>query len=130
MEVKIKLEETINRRMILSKTDYYETHLLFVNCILPSNLRLTPMEMKVLAAFMGLEGDIAEYRFGASAKKVVMKKLSLSVTSLANHLASLIAKDAIVKDGDQTHILPMLIPHNGEQTYLFKLIKNKENEQH
>ena len=114
----------IRKALKLDKSGYYETHLSLINCLLP--VKLTPMEIKVLAAFMGLEGDIAQYRFGPSAKKIVMASFTpnLSPAGLSNYIGSLTEKGFLIKSGDITNILPILIPESNEQLYHFKLINN------
>jgi len=87
---------------------------------------MTPMEIKVIAAFMALEGDIATYRFGSSAKKIVMNELKLSPASLSNFLKQLKDKKFIVEQEDKTSIWPILIPEDREQMYMFKLIREDE----
>lgn len=120
------MEKEIKKLLQLDRDDYFQTHLDLINCILP--VRMTPREIEVLAAFMSLEGDIAQYRFGPSAKKIVMTKLGLSPAGLSNFIGtqgSLTEKGFLLKQGDMTKILPLLIPKQDEQTYLFKLI-NKQ----
>lgn len=117
--------QEIKKGLRLSKDDYYETHLALINCILP--VKMTTMEIKVLAAFMGLEGDIAEYRFGPSAKKIVMAKLGLSPAGLSNYIGShgsLTKAGFLKKKADLIEILPLLHPESNEQLYTFKLINN------
>lgn len=112
----------IRKLLKLPKTSYYETHLSIVNCVLP--VKLTPMEIKVLAAFMALEGDIAQYRFGPSAKKIVIQQCDITAAGLTNYIGprgSLTTKGFLVRTGDVVNILPLLIPEEKEQTYLFKL---------
>ena len=112
----------IRKLLRLPKTNYYETHLSIINCVLP--VKLTPMEIKVLAAFMSLEGDIAQYRFGPSAKKIVMEQCGITAAGLTNYIGprgSLTTKGFLTKSGDITNILPILTPEVEEQTYLFKL---------
>lgn len=111
--------------MKLSRKSFYETHLSIINCILPK--KMTPMEIKVVAAFMSLNGDIALYRFGPSAKKIIMKELGLSPAGLSNYLTSLIEKGFLIRTGDMINILPLLIPEKEEQWYLFKLINEEQN---
>lgn len=79
------------------------------------------MEIKVIAAFMGLEGDIANYRFGPSARKVVMTQVDISPAGLSNYINSLLGKGFLVRRGDAIEILPILIPDSKEQTYFLKL---------
>lgn len=109
----------IKKLLRLPKTDYFITHLSLVNCLLP--IKLTPMEIEVIAAFMSLEGDIAQYRFGPSAKKLVMTQCKISPAGLSNYIGSLTIKGFLIKTGDVTSILPLLIPENNQQLYLFKL---------
>ena len=113
----------IRKLVRLNKTDYYETHLSIINCILP--IKMTPMEIKVMATFMGLEGDVAQYRFGPTAKKIVMATVKpekpLSAAGLSNFISSLTEKGFLTKNGDMMHILPILLPETIEQIYIFKL---------
>lgn len=129
--------EHIKKKLELPKQSYYETHLSIINCILPNtkiklsnnkevNLRLTPMEIQVLASFMGLEGDIALHRFGPSAKKIVMTQLEITAAGLSNYMTVLTDKGFLKKVGDMTTILPLLIPEMNEQLYTFRLIKANE----
>jgi hypothetical protein len=111
----------IQKVLRLTKYDYYEKHLSLVNPLLP--IQLTPMEIKVLSRFMALEGDIAQYRFGTGARKIVKDNLGLSTAGLSNYMGSLTEKGFLVKRGeDQMDILPILFPDKSEQTYMFKLI--------
>lgn len=119
--------EQIKKALYLDKTEYYETHLSLMNCIIP--VKMTPMEIKVLAAFIKLEGDIAIFRFGPSARKVVMLELGISVSGLSNFITSLRNKNLLKKEGDNTAIWHLLFPEPTEQLYLFKLVKTPENEQ-
>lgn len=113
MEIKKKL-------LRLPKIEYYKTHLSIVNCVLP--VKMTPKELEILATFLSLEGDIARYRFGPSAKKIVMKELNLKPAGLSNHMSSLLEKGFLKKVGDIVEILPLLIPNKEEQQYLFKIV--------
>lgn len=117
--------QQIKKLLRLDKTEYYETHLSLINCLIP--VKLTPMEIKVLAAFMSLEGHIAQLRFGPSAKKIVMQQCDITPAGLSNYIKSLMNKGALVKTGDVTTIIPILMPEEKEQLYLFKLQKNDEN---
>jgi hypothetical protein len=112
--------QQIKKLLKLGRLDYYETHLSLINCVLP--VKLTPMEITVLAAFMSLEGDIAEYRFGPSAKKLIMNRLNLKPSGLSNYLKQLKDKEALTERGDVIHILPILHPEKDQQDYMFRLI--------
>lgn len=119
--------QEIKKLLVLSKHEYYETHLSIINCIIPK--RLTPMEVKVLAHFMALEGDIAQYRFGPSAKKIIMQELDLKPAGLSNHMAQLFDKGFLKKD-EETKLIsiqPILLPEKDEQFYKFKLVNNDSN---
>lgn len=74
-----------------------------------------------MAAFMSLEGDIAQYRFGPSAKKLIMNQLNLSPAGLSNYITSLMKKGFLTKTGDMIKIYEILMPEKTEQLYLFKL---------
>lgn len=112
----------IKKLLKLPEADYYETHLSLVNCVLP--VTMTPMELKVIAAFMALKGDIALVRFGPSAKKLVMKQLNITPSGMSNYIGQLIEKGFLYKQGDIMNILPILIPESTEQIYIFKLQNN------
>ena len=116
----------IRKLVKLNRADYYETHLSLINCILPKVIRMTPMEIKVLSAFMCLEGDVAQFRFGPTAKKIVMKSINpekpLSPAGLSNYITSLTNKGFLVKNGDVVSIIPLLMLESKEQIYMFKLI--------
>ena len=70
---------------------------------------------------MSLEGDIAQYRFGPSAKKLIMNQLNLSPAGLSNYITSLMKKGFLTKTGDMIKIYEILMPEKTEQLYLFKL---------
>lgn len=116
----------IRKAVRLNKTEYYETHLSLINCVLPKPVRMTPMEIKVMAAFMSLDGDLAKYRFGPTAKKIVMKNVNpekpLSPAGLSNYIVSLVNKEILIKTGDIIEIHPLLLLDGNEQLYKFKLL--------
>jgi hypothetical protein len=110
------------KQLKLKKIDYYEVHLSIVNCFLP--VKLTPMEIKVLAVFMSLEGSITEDRFGTSARKIVKNELSISSAGLSNYFKALTEKEAISENGEgKLEIFPLLIPNPEYQEYMFRLFK-------
>lgn len=115
----------LKHQLKLSKEDYYDTHLSIINCLLPK--KVTPTEMKVLSTFMSLEGHIAEYRFGPSAKKLVMQKLGLSPAGLSNHMKELVNKQFLIKRDGVISILPILWPEPDEQFYNLKLTNNEHS---
>lgn len=110
--------QPIQKTLKLSKDQYYQLHLSIVNSFLP--IKMTEMEMKVLAKFMTLDGDIAKERFGASARKMVKEQLGLSSAGLSNYIISLTKNGFILEN--KKDILPILIPEKEEQVYMFKLI--------
>lgn len=118
----------LKKALSLSKIQYYETHLSLINCILPK--QMTPMEIKVLAAFLSLEGDIAINRFGATGRKIVMNTVNpekpLSPAGLSNYITSLLDKGFLIKKADVITVLPLVVPEEDEQLYLFKLV-NKDH---
>lgn len=112
----------IKKTLQLTKVEYYKTHLSIVNCVLPDTSKMTPTEIKVLANFMALEGDIAINKFGPTGKKVVMKALDISDAGLSNYLKQLTDKDCVRKKGDTLIIHPLLEPQSEQQIYMFRLI--------
>lgn len=109
----------------VSRDEYFRTHLQIVNSLLP--VKLTTKEVEVLAAFMSLEGDIANDRFGTSARKFIKKKLNLSDGGLGNYLKTYRDKGFIIPSTDGTEqINPILNCQQGQQVYLLKLV-NLEN---
>lgn len=113
----------IRKVLKLSKVDYYETHLSIINCIFPKEVRMTPMEIKVVAAFMALEGDVAQFRFGPTGKKIVMNNLGISPAGLSNYITSLTNKNFIDKSmADMPKIIPLLTLESDEQIYMIKIL--------
>jgi hypothetical protein len=113
--------EIIKKQLILPKNEYYVKHLSIVNVFLPR--KLTPKEIEVVASFMSLEGDIANDRFGTSARRIVMQGLNLSPGGLGNYMDSLQKKGFITKQDGSYSILPILHPELEEQKYMFNLLK-------
>ena len=120
--------QQIKKSLQLTKEQYYETHLSIINPILPNNL--TPMEIKVLAAFMSLDGSISEseYRFGTTARKMVKARLEISDAGVSNYMTQLIEKGFLIEkevEGEKKKkidILSILLPEKNEQIYMFKLV--------
>ena len=108
----------------LPKVEFYETHLSIINCLLPE--KLTPMEIKVLANFMSLDGDAAIHKFGSSGRKIVMDELGISPSGMSNYIKSFVIKKFIFKAGDVYKIWNILEPKNKEQNYMIKLIMTDE----
>jgi hypothetical protein len=85
---------------------------------------MTPKEIEVLANFMSLEGDIAEDRFGTSARKIVMAEMNIKPGGLGNYFNSLKEKGFLIEQGDKKFtIFPMLYPEPAIQKYQFILSK-------
>lgn len=116
----------IRKVLKLNKLDFFETHLSLINCIFPKEIRMTPMELRVMAAFMSLEGDVARYRFGPTARNIVRSAVKpdkpLSQAGLSNYVTSLSSKGFLVEANDMTDILPLLTLQGKEQIYMIKLI--------
>lgn len=113
----------IRKQLKLNKTEYFQTHLAIINCVLP--IKLTPMEIKVLAAFMSFTGDIANDRFGSTAKKMVKAELNITSAGLSNYLKSLKEKTFLISKEDRYEILPILFPNFESQSYEFNLVNLK-----
>ncbi len=114
----------IKKVLRVDKLSYYETHLSLINCIIPNKNRMTPMEIKVLATFMALEGEMASYRFSTIGRKIVMNSLELSASGLSGYIRTLSDKELIVGERDKIIISSILIPEPTQQDYRFRLIKN------
>lgn len=109
----------IIKALQLSKEQYYRTHLLIINNLLP--VQMTPKEAEVLAAFMSLEGDIKKDPFGTSGRKLVKDIVGVSSGGLGNYLDQLKKKGFIRGENKNLKILPILIPESITQLYQFKL---------
>ena len=112
----------IRKILKLQGDSFYVKHLEIINPFLP--IRLTPKEIDVLAAFMSLEGELAEDRFGTTGRKIVMKKLGITPGGLGNYLKSLKTKGFVYKKGGALHIASIVLPSNDKvyQDYRFRLV--------
>jgi hypothetical protein len=116
--------EILRKKLSLPKNDYYTTHLSIMNVFLP--VKMTPKEIEVLAHFMSLEGDIAEDRFGTSARKIVMAEMGIKPGGLGNYFKSLKEKGFLIEqDNKKFSIFPMLYPAPAIQNYQFQLLKQQ-----
>ena len=111
----------IQKTLVLEKKEYYEKHLEIINALIPAPL--SNMEIKVLALFMSLEGDlIDEDRFNGQARKKVCSELGISNAGLSNYLKSLKDKGSIVTNLNGTlEIIKLLNVESEEQFYQFKV---------
>lgn len=109
----------VKKSLSLSRLEYYEKHLLIINHVLPE--QLTPMQAKVLAAFMSFTGELSRDPFSTSGRKLVREMLSLSPGGLGNYLEQLKGKGFLYTKDEKLVILPILIPEDKEQFYQFKL---------
>lgn len=114
--------EIISKQLTLPKIKYYEMHLNVIKPFIPQEM--TPMEIKVLAVFMSLEGDVARDRFGTTARRIVMDETGVSPGGLGNYLKALKTKQFIkeLEDG-KIEIWPLLYPEEQQQKYMFKISK-------
>ena len=122
--------QEIKKCMYLTRTQFYETHLSLVNCILP--VKLTEREIQVLAAFMALEfpKDKESFRFSTPSRRVVKKAQKLSDGGLTNYISNLVNKGFLHRDHPgmdaDIKILPSLLPSSdSQQDYKFRII-NKD----
>ena len=114
--------EILRKKLRLDKNQYYTTHLSIMNVFLP--VKMTPKEIEVLANFMSLEGDIAEDRFGTSARKIVMQEMKIKPGGLGNYFDTLQKKGFLLKDTEKKFtIFHMLYPEPNVQGYEFQLLK-------
>jgi DNA-binding MarR family transcriptional regulator len=109
----------IKKSLRLSRGDYYTKHLLIINHILP--IQMTPKEAEVLAAFMSLEGDLADDPFSTTGRKIVRERVGISAGGLGNYLDQLKEKGFILEVDKVLSILSILIPEKKVQGYQFKL---------
>lgn len=115
----------IQKTLRLSKVDYYETHLAFLNAVLPVAGRLTPMELKVLAKFMSFDEDIPMGRFGTYARGLVKEAFeNMSTASLSNYIKYLKNKRFIIERENNLYLIPIIQIPASEQVYTFKIINN------
>lgn len=113
--------EPIKKKLTLPKKEYYTRHLSIVNVFLP--VKMTPKEIEVLAGFMSFEGEIAEQRFGTTARKLVMDSMGIKPGGLGNYLRGLKTKGFLKELGhNDFEILAMLFPNKDYQNYMFQLI--------
>ncbi len=124
----------IQKLLVLSETEYYETHLSLLNCALPKQAKMTPTEIKVLATLMTLRGDVVKYGIGSTARKVMMERTNLnkplSPAGLSNYIKSLFTKGVLYKtENKELHIHPVIKVAPESQVYMFKLVnKNYKTE--
>lgn len=117
-----KLKTMEIRKIIRLHGDgFYAKHLEIINPFLP--IKLTPKEIDVLSAFIALEGELAEDRFGTTGRKIVMKKLGITPGGLGNYLKSLKTKGFVYKKGGAFYIASIVMPseENFYQDYRFRL---------
>lgn len=111
--------ETLSREM------FFKIHLSLLNVMLSIRLEpMTPKEVEVLSTFMALEGDIAVYRFGSSARKIIRTKLNMSESGLSNHMRELLRKGYIKDTENGVIIHSKLHTEANEHVYWFKLIND------
>lgn len=119
--------ENIRKSLELPKQEYYETHLSLINCILP--IKMTPMEIKVMASFMALDGNIVRDRFGTTGRKIIREQHELSYAGLGNYIKAFKDKEFIIEERNGEYkIIPLLFPEKKMQYYSFRLI-NTDNAQ-
>lgn len=118
--------QEIIKRLELSRLRYFSTHLSIMNCILPK--KMTPMEITVMATYMSLEGEVAKYRFGPTANKIVREDLQISAAGLSNYTRFLKEKGFLRKVGGMVEILPILIPEPEKQLYTIQIVNQDYEE--
>ena len=109
----------------LTNEEYYIKHLEIVNPLLPNASRMTDKELRVLACFMSLNGDLVnKNRFNTIARKEVMNKLGISSGGLGNYLKAFKDKNLIFKNEyDVLEITEFLIPQEESQGYKILITK-------
>jgi hypothetical protein len=112
----------VRKSLTLSTREYYMTHLLIINTIIPPILRITHKEIEVLAAFLTVPPDV---RFTSLGRKLVRDALSLSPSSISNYMKALITKKFILTSPQDESIpigvAPNILP-NPTQEYHIRII--------
>ena len=114
------------QRTVKAGDQYYIKHLTVINCLFPEAMTMTDKEIKVLAAFMEIEGELVEDdRFNSIVRKKVMKKVGLSSAGISNYLKSLIKKNILLKNEFSSRITAQdfLIPQENNQVYQIKITR-------
>jgi hypothetical protein len=114
--------QEIRKVLVLDRRSYYVTHLSLLNCLLP--VTMTPMEVNVLAEFLALEGEITTYRFGPTARKVVMQELHLSPSGLSNYMRTLTDKGFLENDDGVLTVVATMLPEPLEQFFRVRLLRS------
>ncbi len=106
----------------VKRSDFIREHLRIVSSMMPE--ALTGAELRVLAAFMGLEGPEFEAdRFSSVGRKIVQAQLGLPQSSVSNYLKWLEAKGYVQRTEvlRRRYIPGFLFPGEGAQGYQFRL---------
>ena len=114
------------QRTVKAGEQYYIKHLTIINCIFPEAMAMTDKEIRVLAAFMEIKGELVEDdRFNSIVRKKVMKKVGLSSAGISNYLKSLIKKNLLLKNefSNRIKVQDFLVPQEDNQVYQFKITK-------
>jgi len=109
----------IKKKVKLNTKDYYKTHLMIINSLLP--VKMTVKEIEIVAEFMQIDSLI---RFTSKGKKIVKKNLNLSDGGLSNHIKKLREKKIIIKLEGEDILLSMLFPEEDEQFYNFIIVND------
>lgn len=115
----------IIKAVFLEQLEYYSTHISLINCVLPTKLK--PKEIEVLSYFMSFKEDPDNERFSSHNRRIVRKRLNLSPGGLSNYINSLRDKKFLTGKGKNVKVLPVLLPDNKEQAYMFKLTNIDES---
>lgn len=113
------MSKIIAKVLKLNKDEYFEKHLNIINHILPR--QLTKKQVKVLSAFLSLEGDLEKDPFSTTGRKIVMERLDLRPGGLGNYLEVFRENKYIIEIDGKEQILPILRPENKLQLYQFRL---------
>ena len=99
----------LRNKQEVSLKNFYKEFLSHVSNSLPSNRRLTKMELEVLTEFWALEGELVELdRFSTSVKKHIRENVFKfkNYTGLENYISQLYKKGYIVKKDGKKIINP------------------------
>lgn len=113
----------LTKKLKLNSREYYITHMNILNALLP--IKLTPAEIEIIAAFLEINGTLANNRFSTTGRQIVRKTLNISHQYLTNYIKSLVKKGFITNNDDKLELIPILFPE--EKTQEYKIHITNEN---
>lgn len=115
--------QPLKKQLKLDSRSYYITHMNILNALLP--IKMTPAEIEIIAAFLEINGTLADNRFSTTGRQIVRDSLRISHQYLTNYIQSLMKKGFIVKKNDKLQLIPILFPESESQEYSITIINDK-----